>query len=173
MNKKGFELATNMLVVIILSIALITIGFGLFSKFIDTGKKLQASMTDKMEQDLDKLMDDGSLIVIPRTTIKAERGKAAIFTVGFWNELNTVADFRVKVESKSTNFTSNDIIYFTEDYSLQPNQKQHALIQINIPKKTSKGQHAFDVEIIYKYTSGGGVVFENTYDSKKRIYVIV
>ena len=173
MNKKGFELATNFLVVIILSLVLFGTGIAIFTKMIDAGKDLEISMSERMKQQLDAAMDDGSLIVIPTNSIKVKRGDTAHFSLGFWNEFENEAKFTIDVEDKDV--TNSDIKLIKEYPNVEPNEKVHVLIAIKPPKDTPKGQYAFDISIKYNYVSQEGQLFNNIlYTNKKnRIYVVV
>lgn len=154
MNKKGFELSANFMVVIILSLVLFGSGMVIFTKVISSGREIEAGLTERMRAELDAAMDDGSLIVIPQTTMHVQQGNTAKFTVGFWNELptenNDPRTFTLNVEvvtNQDLDWPSNAQISYASSYTLKHNERAHALIAINVPKGVSRGQHSFDVKI--------------------------
>ena len=171
MNKKGFELAVNMLVVIILSLVLFGAGMFLFTKIIKEGTSIEASITERMQEQLNSAMNDGSIIVIPQQRITATPGNKAAFPLGFWNEFEE-ADFELEVTS-APGWDSSDwsIAYISGYNAVKQNDRIHALIAINIPKVASKGQYAFDIKINHKLVTPPSVW--NDYGTLQRIYVVV
>lgn len=175
MNKKGFELSANFMVVIILSLVLFGSGMVIFTKVISSGREIEAGLTERMRAELDAAMDDGSLIVIPQTTMHVQQGNTAKFTVGFWNELLTESNnprtFTLNVSAVAgQDWPSNAQISYAPSYTLKHNERAHALIAINVPKgddnfKPSGKQYSFNVEI----KEG-----DSLYTGKmSRIYVVV
>ncbi|MFH1769942.1 MAG: hypothetical protein ABH828_00095 [archaeon] len=164
MNKKGFELSANMMVVIILSLVLFGSGMVIFSKVIGGGKEIETGLTEQMREKLDAAMDDGSLIVIPQTTMHVQQGNTAKFTVGFWNELDEEIEFKLNVEGVEGPWPGQ--ISYANTYPLKHNERAHALIAINVPKGISRGQYAFNVEI----ENSPGQLYTN---KMNRIYVVV
>ena len=170
MNKKGFELSINMMVVIILSLVLFGAGIFIFAKIINTSQDFKDNLDERTIEQLDQVMDDGSLVVVPRNSLTVKRGESALFAYGFWNEEGgtilsaAVSNFNVLVDDKdSTGWTRE----FVNNYqNIKINERVHGLISIQVPKDALKGQYAFDIEI-EKNNVGlyGG--------SLKRIYVVV
>ncbi|MBC8501403.1 MAG: hypothetical protein ISS25_04790 [Nanoarchaeota archaeon] len=172
MDRKGFQIAVNFLVVIILSLVLFGAGMVIFTKIIDKGTDFQAKITDRMQEQLNAAMDDGSVIVVQPQRVNGKRGKSVLFTVGFWNEFPNEYNFKVVVSDKDG--LSGAMNYFTDPYpDTQPNQRQHALISIDIPKNSVSGQYAFDVEVQYKGDATNPPANWERYDKPKRIYVVV
>jgi len=161
MNKKGFELATNMLVVIILSLVLLGAGIAIFAKIVSVSQDIKTDLDQQTIEQLDIAMDDGSLIVVPRNRVTTNRGEVARFTIGFWNEGDN-GDFTLNVTANSD---INWKIVYVENYNdLETNKRAHALIGIGVPKETPKGQYTFDITI-YKGS--------NVYENKKRVSIVV
>ncbi|MBU1200968.1 MAG: hypothetical protein KJ583_01485 [Nanoarchaeota archaeon] len=163
MNKKGFELAASFLVVIILSLVLFGAGMYIFTKIIKTSYDFKNDLDERTIEQLDQVMDDGSLVVVPRNRLNVERKKAGLFPYGFWNEGDVAATFDVSVTDKnalSAVISGAPITY----NAVKVNERVHGLISIQVPKTASKGQYAFDIEI----KKGG-----NTYGSIQRVYVLV
>lgn len=171
MNKKGFELSANMMVVIILSLVLFGLGMVIFAKVISSGRQIEAGLTERMREELDAAMDDGSLIVIPQTTIRVQQGNTAKFTIGFWNELPTESNnprtftLNVVLVSGQDGWKPEAQISFAPSYDLKQNERAHALVAINVPKGTLRKQYAFNVEI-----KEDGILYT---DKMNRIYVVV
>ena len=85
MNNKGFELSINMLVVIILGIAMLGVGMSLFSSAFSKTQDLRDDVNSQTQLQLNALLDDGSIIVIPQKTLEGERGELAEFSLGITN----------------------------------------------------------------------------------------
>ncbi|MFH1590123.1 MAG: hypothetical protein ABIB43_06160, partial [archaeon] len=69
MDKKGFELSINMLVVIILSLAILGMGYMIFNTILTQANELNLKMSDNAKEQLFKALDDGSTIFIPEKDI--------------------------------------------------------------------------------------------------------
>jgi len=170
MNNKGFQLSINMLVVIIMGIALFGLGMTLFAKIAKTGQDFQEDLNSRTQQELERAMDDGSLIVIPNSRVTTNRGEFARFAFGFRNEF-AKDTFTVNIEQKdATNFPNANLVY-QGTYELDTNEKATGLLAIKVDKNIPKGQYAFDIEI---YNSSNAIGSEKYYTGKKnRVYVIV
>ena len=97
MNNKGFQLTVQMLVVIILGLVLLTAGTAIFFKAFNKTVELRENVDTKTQAQLNKLLDDGSLIAIPLTNKEASRGDYADFDIAVNNELGDTKYFSIYV----------------------------------------------------------------------------
>jgi len=173
MDKKGFELSINMLVVIILSLAILGMGYMIFNTILTQANELNLKMSDNAKEQLFKALDDGSTIFIPEKDITVNRGDPAIFSISFWNELDKTYTFKVSLTKNDPTY-SGTIEMLTYDFTLKPNEKAAAKIGVTVPKDTPKGQYGFDVKITYHDTNVISSSFSFVdYDKPQRIYVYV
>lgn len=117
MNRKAFELSINMLVVIILGMVLLGVGVTIFYKAYDKAVDIQETVNSQTEEQLDRLLDDGSLLVVPFSSRDAKRGDNVIFNLGVSNELGATKNFRVLVVYRGSSAFENP-----EDDPLHPIQ---------------------------------------------------
>lgn len=162
MNNKGFQLSVNFLVVIIISLVLFGVGMALFTRVIGEGQDFQQDLDERTMSQLDALMDDGSLVVVPRRMVEVNRGEGGSIPVGFWNELGQENNFKVNVDTFGAG--GLEIASFPTQYPLKNNERQHVLVGFNVPKNVAPGQYHIDIQV----KQGG-----NDYGSKKRVYIVV
>jgi len=158
---KGFELSANILVVIILGIVLFGAGLFIFGKIVTTGQHVQNDVDARTQEQLERAMDDGSLVVVPINRVTVARGESARFAFGFYNSYSTQESFTISVTVPSGWNTAN----FVSNYNdIKANEKVSGLISIQVPKTASTGQNPITIEV--KHGS-------STYGSKQRVYVVV
>ncbi|MFP4118993.1 MAG: hypothetical protein ACLFTH_02975 [Candidatus Woesearchaeota archaeon] len=96
-SHKGFELSINMLVVIILGIVLIGIGISIFSNAFSKTAELRDQVDSDTQRQINSLLDDGSLVVVPYSNKEAKRGDYVDFNLGINNEMGGSRQFKVIV----------------------------------------------------------------------------
>lgn len=97
MNTKGFQLSLNMFVVILLSLVLLGIGFSLFAQGAESIQEISSQVDAQNEATINRLLDDGSILVMPFRELDAERGETTIYYLGIANELGADYNFVVMV----------------------------------------------------------------------------
>ncbi len=97
MNKRGFQLSINMFVVLIISLLILGLGFSLFAEGADSITVLTEQVDAQTESQLNRLLDDGSILVMPFRDQEVKKGETAIFNLGLSNELGSEKSFYVSV----------------------------------------------------------------------------
>lgn len=164
-NKKGFELSATMLVVIILGIVILIAGLNIFFSAYDKTIELKESVDTQTQRQLESLLDDGGLVVVPVTSKVGERGDVVDFNLGVNNERGQDEKFTIQVEYLDG--TGNDVfkvncewgqcgpLWNKNEFTLKNNEQKYVPIRIIIPKKTSKGQYVFYLDVMYKEEASG------------------
>lgn len=144
-------------------------GITIFTKVMSQGENLHGSLTQSMTSNLNNMMDDGSPFVVLNNKETASRTKTVQFAFGFWNDLGETRDFRVEV-TPSNILWDGYMQYFDEYDNVEPNEKKHVLLLMQIPKEANKEQYHFDISVEYKDDTGAWQLHTG---KKKRIYVVV
>lgn len=96
-SKKGFQLSIRMIVVIILGIVILGVGVSLFYQGYGRISELRENVDSQTQAQLNALMDDGSLVVIPFSTKNAKRGRDVDFDIGINNGLGKKLKFKILI----------------------------------------------------------------------------
>jgi hypothetical protein len=189
MNKTGMELSINMIVVIILGLVMLGAGIAIFNNGFGSAVELRDEMSQQQQLQLNRLLDDGSSIVIPFTVKEAKRGEHADFDIGISNELNAgTIDFYIYVSLDDSNPTgsralfSDKVLYVNngDAISLGNNDRHYEPVRIIVDRKVPKGQYIFNVDICYdgggktcNDDNNGAMASGNRLGSRQKIYVTV
>ncbi len=149
MRKKGFQLSVNFLVVIILSIVLFGVGMTVFYQVVDIGTKVHKDIDEHTQAQLDRAMDDGGVVVIPRKVVDVTAGDVAYVPFGFINEGNP-ANFGLHVSADEENPSSipeDDIVYYDTFEDVGRNQRAYGQAGIRTMKNTPVGQYGFSLNV--------------------------
>lgn len=173
MNKRGIELAINMLVVIIISLVLLAGGIVLLNKFLGGAEELQVILDERTEEELQSLLiDEGQLVALSRQTITFKGTGQGIVGVGILNVGDDPVTLHLEVTPRlmdgrpmdPTVVDSITFLYNNQPFTLhqQETHTEPILIQVsgNVPRDT----YGFDVQVL---KSNG------EYQPKKPIYVVV
>lgn len=108
-SKKGFQLSINVIIVIILGLVLLGLGFSIFSNAFSKATELRDQVGEDTQQQINSLLEDGSLVVVPYANKEADRGDYVDFNLGINNEMGGPRTFKVIVTyGGSTAFDEND-----------------------------------------------------------------
>ncbi len=143
MNKKGFEIGVNFLVVMILSIAILGMGFYMFNTLFEKTTYLQDSMTDSSKREIDSLLDTGEPVSIPRNARMIKAGDSEIFGLGIRNEGNN-ANF--KVFADGSGLTTK---YDASEITLRAGARTYVPIMVEVPVSKPRGSYVVDVEVCW------------------------
>ncbi len=184
MNKKGFELSINFIVMLIL--ATVVFGFGLYfvrMLFTEAGE-IKAQLDRDSEARINLMLDRGEMVAFPISTKTIKQNEVAVFGLGVLNVKDDAVNFKVTVEcSLALDKADNPIdecggkwsfdkepltpdIFDVAVFSLMKNEKQVIPIAIQPPKGKPVGTYAFTVKVIDTAVSG-----EIYSGSPKQIYV--
>jgi hypothetical protein len=165
-NKKGFELSINMLIVIILGIVMLVTGLTIFNSAFSKVSDTAMNVDSQTQKQLASLLDNGGTVVMPYTTKEGERGERVIFSLGVNNELKMEKEFMVngsysncaadssgcgcKINGGSTNCS---VAIHPVSFTLKNNEHQYVMVGVDVPKKISKGQYFFHIDVWYNHTA--------------------
>ena len=108
-GKQGMELSINMIVVVVLGIVVLGMGIAIFNQGFSKAVELKDDVSQQTKVQLNRLLDDGSLIVVPFANKEGKRGDPVYFDVAIANELGVVDDlwFSMTVNFAAVEFTSD------------------------------------------------------------------
>tara|TARA_Y100000310_G_C20688999_1_gene820977 strand:- start:2186 stop:2896 length:711 start_codon:yes stop_codon:yes gene_type:complete len=84
-NKKGFELSTNIIVILIISIVVFVGGIGFTTKFFGVAEERKASVDAETQAAIEQLLDTGAKVAIPLFRKQVKRGSGVTFGIGIRN----------------------------------------------------------------------------------------
>ena len=84
-NKRAMELSINFLVVMILGIAMLTMGVVFVRKMFTGASEMKDKLDKQTEGELEKLMTSGERVALPYTKKEVKGGKTVIFGLGILN----------------------------------------------------------------------------------------
>lgn len=170
MDKRGIELSVNMLVVIIISLVLLAGGIVLLNKFIGGAEELQVLLDERTEEQLQSLLiDEGQLVALSRQTITFNGEGQGIIGVGVLN-IDTEAIFQLVVGlprslERPQGLTRTITLLSTpEPFTLEQQGTRMEPILITVGVGTPRETYVVEVEVQKR---------GSTYDSKKKIYIVV
>lgn len=170
MNKRGIELAINMLVVIIISLVLLAGGIVLLNKFIGGAEELQAVLDERTEEQLQSLLiDEGQLVALSRQTITFKGTGQGIVGVGILNVGDDPVTLHLEVTPRPIDGRqippTITLLYNNQPFTLQQQETHTEPILIKVSGNVPRGTYGFDVQVL---KSDG-----DEYQPKKPIYVMV
>lgn len=200
-HKKAFELSINFIVMVILSLAMLGVGFyfakNIFIQTYDIGQQLDDQTKSQIES---KLRDPASLVAIGINQKTIKRGDHDIFGVGVANRNKEEGYFYLEascnfgsgkdtdgneVEIPATCTTDQtccskwiqgksigDNVYMINIGKLKPNEFEVGTIFFNIDKKATAGLYVYNIQA-YKTNAENSMAGKEKYDSVKKIYVKV
>jgi len=158
MDKKAVELSMNFLVMILISIAVLSMAI-IISRNIFTGaKNLQLDIDRQTQQEIENLLDDGSRVVIPFTRKTVNRGDLAVFGVGVLNVLGDTKYFNISVKVNTAFDNEKNAIINPANYlnlvlsglSEIENNKNHKFsFGVDVEKDAPSGTYILDVSVLY------------------------
>ncbi len=150
MNKRAMELSANFLVMVILGIAMLSMGTVFVRKMFTGASDLKTSLDKQTQEELENLLTAGERVAIPFTKKEVRAGETAIFGLGLLNILGEDSDFVVAVSCASVvpSGTCVSDIILAQPPTIKNNGQHKMSIVIPTDKTTtSRGTHILDVEI--------------------------
>lgn len=183
MNKRGMELSTNFIVILIISMAILAFGIYFINMIFSSVAEQKLALDSQTEAQLERLMDDGGKVVIPIKSKTIAPGDLDTFGIGVLNVLDTqsfsiaitysdafnaanqqidcVSDCPTWILTTSSTTPISDGVIIQQ--TIGKNQKKKMLLGILPSDNAKPGTYIFDVDV----TKQDGV----KYDSKHKIYV--
>lgn len=161
MSKRGFQLSISVIVVLILGVAMLTLGIVFLNTFIGKSYEIKETLDERTDQQLSSLLDSGQKVAMPFNSINVPRGDSEVMGLGVLNiDKEEERTYYVRVE-----FSGSDVaaaveidywaLYDTEPFTLEPFEKQKMPILFIAPEETPKGQYIFNVEVLENGNSYG------------------
>ncbi|MBI2545945.1 hypothetical protein HYV81_02085 [Candidatus Woesearchaeota archaeon] len=184
LNKSGIELSINFLVVVILGLALLTMGIAMFSKFFRGAEAIKDKYNAETEAQLESLLSSGEKVAIPFTKRNVIAGETAVFGVGILNIIGKEELFVVDVKCdefipkgsqlpESCGSFDQNIIYVT-DYKLKNNQQQKLPIAVSTKKADKEGTYILNVCVCTGRCVCNGPPYPgNMYQNLHKLYLTV
>ena len=183
-NKKAIELSINFLVVVILGLAMLSMGIIAFNKFFRGAETIRKSFDARTQAELEALLSGGEKVAIPFTKKEVIAGDTAVFGLGILNILGKEELFVVDVRcdelipkgkelpESCSDFDKN--IIYTSDHQLKNNQQQKLPIAISTQRNTKEGTYIINVCICTgRCVCNGPPYPANLYQNLHKIYVTV
>jgi len=159
-DKRGIELSINFIVMLILAIAVFAGGLVFASKFFGHAEKVKGSLDAQTEKQIEKLLDSGSLVVIPISTKEINKNKHGTFGVGVLAQ-NT-GNYVLKVEYTDEAYRPKTMDPIEADGAswlmegsaqqemhLQKNEKGKFLVGVSVPKNAVRGTYIYKATVDY------------------------
>ena len=188
MNKKGFELSANFVVIIIISIIVFTIGIYMLNRFFSFATEEKLRWDDMTRKEIDTALDRGERVAIPRFKRTLVNGEFTSLGVGILNVLQgSPRDFRITIDFALASRGASEVctsadpgtcgnpdtwiktVYDSEapiDFNLtiSNNEKKDFLVGFDV-QGAPIGTYAFNVNVEY-YDTGW-----RSYDTIHKIYL--
>ena len=170
-HKKAIELSINFIVMLILAVAMFSGGLVFLKKFFSKTGEMKDNLDSQTEQQIEKLLDSGSPVVIPVHTKSIYRSKSDTFGIGVLSDeaIKYVVEFEaMSAYDKEKNPISGDAISwlsFADDTSgkikktIAKGKKEKFLVLVDVPSNAVKGTYPFKVTVYKESTKD-----ENIYD---------
>jgi hypothetical protein len=155
--KKGMELQVNFIVMLVLAIAMFSLGLTVLYMVFSGAQEYEDRISEQMERQMEDLMyTGGKKVVIPSNQVTLEKGDAHTFWIGIRNHLDDVTAFRAVIDCVGALKPNEDVIcdsesepctnwcgteghWFMEkesEYEVEQNNHIIRSIVIRIPKRT-------------------------------------
>ncbi|MBT7902978.1 hypothetical protein HN587_03870 [Candidatus Woesearchaeota archaeon] len=162
-NKKGIQLSINFIVMLILAISMFGGGLVFLKKFFSKTQDMKGSLDSQTEQQIEKLLDSGSLVVIPIHTKEIFRSKSDTFGVGVLADVTAnyilEAQFQTAFAKDKTTICSPNSGCSVESWLLMgsgelieskkisKNEKGRFLIMVDVPSDAKRGTYVFKLQV--------------------------
>jgi hypothetical protein len=167
-SKKGaIGLTVNTLVVLIIGFILLAGGIALLYTFIGGAEEIKASLDQRTQAELERLLvDQGKQVALPLNRKSVERGETVVFGIGTLN-VHDETQFQIDVTPSNNNGDSSWLLYNKESFTLRQNEHHIESILVKPSLNVEAGTYIFNARV---YSSRDPV---NPYGTVQKMYVIV
>ena len=191
-GKKGIELASNFLVIMILSIVMFGFAVYFTAQIFSKGKTMESQLDSQTSQRIEELLNDGSRVVIPFQTKTVRRGGLGVFGAGVLNVLGTTTNFKIEIDDGSAGgdginpskgfdkegneITDEDVlakiklIYNSNEAEIKNLDNAKFTIAADVAKDAVSGNYIANLHIIYGDGTGTFVQYG---DVVYKLYIVV
>ncbi len=182
MNKKGFELSINFIVILILSIVIFGFGIKFFYELMNQANNLNDETWKQINSQLEDILCDSSeRICIGTTTREIRPNKLGVFTIGILNTDDTTSssDFRIDVKESDTGEVTpigEEFWMLQNDVTIRSNEQKKVGIGVRVPGGTPKGTYVLNVYVCKNVAYCDEVSHDDPgigYGATQKLYVVV
>lgn len=150
MNRKGFELAVNTLVVLILGFIIVGGGILLLAQILEGEGALAQEISAQQAQEVREQLTRGKLVAVYPTSTHAESGDSVIIALGIENRLRDGENFSVAIRGydASDNLGPTSWATYFDAVQVPANAQRSFPLVIEIPETASPGTYTFVVEVL-------------------------
>lgn len=180
MNKKGMELSINFIVMLILTLAVFSLGVVFVNNLFEKTEKIKLDMDANTEKQVENLLSQGQIVAVPLASKTVEAGSVAVFALGVVNTIEAdeyPTQFKVDVscfscvKENDERCSCSDDVFAAKisDFELNKNAKKSMPIGIVTNKKAERASYGFLVKVLYFNSAGD----EAVHGTSKPIYVTI
>ena len=181
MNKKGFELSINFIVILILSIVIFGFGIKFFYELMNQANNLNDETWKQINSQLEDILCDSSeRICIGTTTREIRPNKLGVFTIGILNTDDTTdeSDFHIEVKESVIDpaYQIGECWMLQNDVSIRSNEQKKVGIGVRVPGGTPKGTYVLNVYVCKNVAYCDEVSHDDPgigYGATQKLYVVV
>lgn len=167
LGKRGFELAINTLVVIILGIVILGGGFAIIKNITDIGSEVLEGVDASTQKQIDTLLARGELLALPTNEVSGPYD-SYLFVLGYSNRLPLAYAFEPNITPISVIQKEGTVITYADDPNqfppafienfnqgvvLNPNEQARSVpFSITFEKGMPQGTYTYKVRVFYNDT---------------------
>ena len=184
MGTKGMEMSINFLVVVILGLAMLSMGVLTFTKFFKGAATIKEKYDSQTDAQLDALLSSGDRVAVPFPKKSTVAGDTAVFGIGILNILGKEQLFvvdvkcdefipRGKTDPEACSSIDKNII-FTSDHTLKNNEQQKQPIAVASQRSDRQGTYIINVCVCEGRCICNGPPYPgNMYHDLHKIYLTI
>ena len=171
MNKKGFELSLNFVIMTILSIVMLVLSLTIARSMFSKASEMKQQIDEKTQAQIESYLSSGQRVAIPINKADIASTKQKTFGLGIINTLDGTKDFKILISNNLAinGVTSLEFLPESRDITLEVNKKFTQMITVRVPPATPSKTYVVDVEVTYKKDA---TTWEQ-YADKQKIYITV
>ena len=176
-NKKGFELSINFIVILIISIVVFGFGIKIAYDIINQAEGLKDITLKDIEANLESIICDSSeRICIGTSTMEIRPNKRGFFTVGILNTYDDIEDFYIDIkesESDGIPYIGGTYWMLQNKVTIKPNEQKKIGIAVQVPGGTDKGTYVLNVYVCSDEKISCEKNSDNRYGTTQKLYIVV
>lgn len=148
MRRGTIQLSAQFLVMMILTLVVLGVGFGIFYKVLDKSSDLGAEVDQQTKNRINQLLLDGDLAIAP-PVLRLQSGKSASAAIGIFNidgETSTTFDISISSAATEVSTTNPPVIAVLPDIEIGPLARGYARISVDADGSPA-GQYVYTVTV--------------------------
>ena len=157
MNKKGIELSINFIVVLIIAVAVFSMGLVFLRLIITQGDKMKDQITKETEKEIEKMLLGGEKVAIPKSTKTVDAGDSVSFAIGILNVKGSDKTFTIEAyagpaytDSKTSIQKLDEIggiIDTPAPFGIENNEHEARRVFVIVPGSAIKGTYVVNIDV--------------------------